>query len=365
MFTTAQYRAFGARPEDRELAKPRQLLREGNAAAALAAYRELVTRRPEHLQAWREYFDLLRARGRHADALALADEARRSLGPVPAVAALRGAALVELGRTREGLRELQAAADADPDLALTWHEMGAAAWRLGESAFALFALDRAFALEPSSRTLYLRGEVLQSAGQFAAAEVAFTAAAEAAEFPTQQDDALRQIAVTRRHAAFPCVPARLGPAQRWFARTGSVILAGAGGRAGDTELVLDLVRLIRAAGWAFTSVVTADHWSGWQALAAELRLPLTRKLQPGFEIAPLLVGVHPVKRWVAWHENLATAALGLSFLLEQPADGPAAGMAGRLEGHPGTSDPAENLRLARHPDAVPARHRLGPMACTM
>ncbi len=88
-------------------------------------------------------------------------------------------------------------------MAMVWHEAGYAAWRLGELSRALMALDRAFALEPHSGTLHLRGKVLRQAGRYLAAEVAFEGAAQAAEFVIQREAAEREIAITRRYAAFP------------------------------------------------------------------------------------------------------------------------------------------------------------------
>jgi len=51
------------------------------------------------------------------------------------------------------------------------------------------ALDRAFALEPHTDTLKLRGQVLREAGRYQAAEVAFEGAAQAAEHAEQRVDA--------------------------------------------------------------------------------------------------------------------------------------------------------------------------------
>ena len=84
-----------------------------------------------------------------------------ALGP-----ALRGAALSELGRYRDGLPALEEAAARDPNLGIVWHEAGYAAYRLGEYSRALMALDRAFALEPHSGTPSPQGKVLRQAGRY-------------------------------------------------------------------------------------------------------------------------------------------------------------------------------------------------------
>src|SRR5207244_568410 len=83
------------------------------------------------------------------------------------------------GRYRDALATLEQAVEFDPDLALVWHELGYAAFRLGDRNRALLALDRAFALEPHTETLRLRGRILRDAGRYQAAEVAYEGAAQA------------------------------------------------------------------------------------------------------------------------------------------------------------------------------------------
>src|SRR5207247_7372988 len=82
---------------------------------------------------------------------------------------------------------LEQAVEFDPDLALVWHELGYAAFRLGDRNRALLALDRAFALEPHIETLRLRGRILRDAGRYQAAEVAYEGAHQAAEQREQRD----------------------------------------------------------------------------------------------------------------------------------------------------------------------------------
>src|SRR5579884_3341594 len=108
---------------------------------------------------WAECFELLRRAGRADDALRLAEAARAHFGEAAFPLALAGAALIELERYRDALRALERALDYDPDLALVWHELGYAAFRLGDRSRALLALDRAFALEPHTETLQLRGRI--------------------------------------------------------------------------------------------------------------------------------------------------------------------------------------------------------------
>src|SRR5690606_32081712 len=230
MYSTDQFRVFPAAPAERVLSRPRRLVTEGRSAEAEEAYRTVLAAEPDLRAAWLEYFSILRAAGRHQDALALAERAAGQFGEDALPLALRGAALVELGRFRDGLEALDAAACLNPDLGLIWHEAGYAAWRLGELSRALMALDRAFALEPHSGTLHLRGKVLRQAGRYLAAEVAFEGAAEAAEFPVQREAAAREVQVTRGFAAFPgSRPDTLAPARRWFAEHGAIPLSGSAG----------------------------------------------------------------------------------------------------------------------------------------
>src|SRR2546421_691447 len=112
-------------------------------------------------------------------------------------------------------RRRERAVEGGPGLALVWPELGYAAYRLGNPDRALLALDRAFALEPHTETLKLRGRILREAGRYAAAEVAFEAAAQAAEHREQREEAEREIATTRRYGFYaPRRPDQLSRAER-------------------------------------------------------------------------------------------------------------------------------------------------------
>src|SRR6266513_1705402 len=165
MRTTASYDLFPDARSERALARARWLAREGRLRDAQSAYDELLSAKPELKAGWAEYFELLRAGGRKGEALQLADRARATFGETGFSFTLRGAALTELGRYTEALAELGRAVDVDPDLALVWHELGYAAYKLGDKNRALLALDRAFALEPHTDTLKLRGLILRDAGR--------------------------------------------------------------------------------------------------------------------------------------------------------------------------------------------------------
>jgi len=356
MYTTGRYRVFGTEPGERRLARPRHLVQEGRLVEAAEAYRSAISARPEWRPAWLEYFQLLRSEGQFPEALELAKQATdRFPGDlVPWV--LQGAALVELGRYREGLRFLEQAAAREPDLALVWHEAGYAAFRLGEHARALLALDRAFALEPHNGTLHLRGQVLREAGQYLAAEVAFDAAAEAAEFPEQRHAAEREIAITRRLAGLAARrPADLSCGQRWFADTGAVVLASApgAGDASEDALLGSFTELAQAAKWRFTALATIDDWPGWPRLAQVLRVPAVPAAGGIPRGITLVVARRPPEadQWSRMLARIAASARGLSFVLEQPPQAAAADVAGRvLSGESCALDLAAALRMTGHPE---------------
>src|SRR5437588_113112 len=230
MRTTASYELFPDAPSERAMARARYLVREGRVADAEKAYRDLLAEHPDLKPGWAECFELLRGQGRTEDALRLAEAARAQFGDSAFSLALKGAALIELTRYRDALATLEQAVEFDPDLALVWHELGYAAFRLGDRNRALLALDRAFALEPHTETLRLRGRILRDAGRYQAAEVAYEGAAQAAEHAEQRAAAEREIAATaaRRRPRGPPAGARAAVARRPVAAPAPAG-AGAGG----------------------------------------------------------------------------------------------------------------------------------------
>src|SRR2546428_6832416 len=275
MRTTAEYELFPDAPSERALARARWLAREGRVAEAADAYREVLASHPLLKPCWAEYFELLRRGGRAADALRVAEGAAAQFGESAFALTLKGAALTELGRYREALAVLDQAVESDPDLALVWHELGYAAYRLGDRNRALLALDRAFALEPHTETLQLRGRILREAGRYQAAEVAFEGAAQAAEHGDQRQEAEREILATRRFAFYaPRRPDDLSADERWFAETGAVVLARdpAPDPPADEALVQAFLEIARDAGWRFAQVVAVGPaLPVWTALALGLR----------------------------------------------------------------------------------------------
>jgi tetratricopeptide (TPR) repeat protein len=354
MYSTDQYRVFSGAPVDRLLSRPRRLLQEGRVEEAESGYQSLLATQPDLKQTWVEYFELLRYAGRHHEALALSGRAAEQFGEDALPAALRGAALVELGRYREGLEALDAAACLDPDLGLVWHEAGYAAYRIGELSRALMALDRAFALEPHGGTLHLRGQVLRQAGRYLAAEVAFEGAAEAAEFPAQRFAAERELRRTRRYAAFPGFrPDTLTPARHWFAETGGVPLScSAGAPAGDRELLGAFAELASDLGWSFSALVALDGWDVWTYLAARLDAPLTSRMPDDSDAVPLLVARSPglLPLWTDLVDEPMRRGRGLSLALELPGNAMAADVVGRLSGATAAVDPSLALEAAQHPE---------------
>jgi tetratricopeptide (TPR) repeat protein len=326
MRTTASYELFPDAPSERAMARARYLAGEGRVADAEKAYRDVLATHPDLKSCWAECFELLRRHGRPEDALRLAEAARAQFGNVAFPLALQGAALIELERYRDALSALQQAAEADPDLALVWHELGYAAFRLGDKNRALLALDRAFALEPHTETLRLRGRILRDAGRYQAAEVAYEGAAQAAEHEEQRAAAEREITATRRYAFYaPRRPDELSLAERWFADTGTTVLAPDDGPdvPDDATLAAAFIDLACDSGWRFGQIVAlGPALPAWPILADALGAPLLTRT--GFDPAasPLVVAQRPQPADASWStltSGVAEHASGLVFVLEHPA----------------------------------------------
>ena len=331
MWTTASYELFPDAPSERAMARARYLVREGRIADAEKAYRDVLAAHPDLKPCWAECFELLRSHGRREDALHLAEGARAQFGDAAFPLALKGAALIELERYREALAALEQAIESDPDLALAWHELGYAAFRLGDRNRALLALDRAFALEPHTETLRLRGRILRDAGRYQAAEVAYEGAAQAAEHAEQRQGAEREIAITRRYAFYaPRRPEDLSPAERWFAETGTVVLASDPGPdvPDDAALVAAFLDLARDSRWRFGQVVMlGPALPAWRALADGLGVPLVGRAAFDPAAVPLVVAQRALPRDAAWstlQSAVTQDGAGLLFVLEQAAEDSAA-----------------------------------------
>jgi tetratricopeptide (TPR) repeat protein len=374
MRTTASYDLFPDAPGERALAKARYLAREGKVDDALSEYRGVITGQPEVKASWTEAFELLRRNRRSGEALALADEASLQFPKDAFPLALKGAALIEMGRYKDALASLEVAVNLDPDLALIWHELGNASYLLGDRTRALMALDRAFALEPHSATLRLRGRVLRDAGRYQAAEVAFEGAAEAAEHDEQREEAEREIGVTRRYALHaPRRPDKLTDAERWFAETGGVVLASASARStpDDASLVDGLVLLARDRRWHLGQLVVLGGGGPnhvWKDLGDKLGVTVTGADRLDLDRIPLAVAARPSPGMPEWDgpvHDIRAGARGLIFTLETDTESRLADVpdvAGALR-HEGrrlalACDPAQALAQAQHPSARVAGRRL-------
>ena len=359
MRLTSSYAVFRFKPGEEGLAKARWYSREGKAEEAEKAYRAALTADPELRSGWLELFELLRRDGRLHDALELAMRAEDHFGPDAAMPrAIKGAALAELGRTRDAIAALEEAIEIDGNLALAWHEMAYAAYRAGEYARALLVLDRAFALEPHTDTLMLRGHILRAAGQFDAAEVAFEGAQQSAEHDVPRREAEREVAATRRAATLGGKkPRRFTARERAFAETGGVLLdAGADPQATAPQsdgvpallasCLRSLVGLVQSMQWrpAVCAAATPEDEPLATAVARALGaqpLPVAA-LDPADH--PLLVTVwnaggrewgHHVARLDRWRS-------GYAFALAQVAD---------------PAEPADVLGTWRYAGDAAALHR--------
>src|SRR6266699_103210 len=345
MRTTASYELFPDAPSERAMARARYLVREGRVADAEKAYRDLLAEHPDLKTGWAECFELLRSQGRTEDALRLAEGARAQFGDSAFSLALKGAALIELGRYRDALATLEQAVEFDPDLA--------------------------FALEPHTETLRLRGRILRDAGRYQAAEVAYEGAAQAAEHAEQRAAAEREIAATRRYAFYaPRRPDGLTPPERWFAETGTVVLASDDATAApdDASLAAAFVDLARDSGWRFGQIVALGPALGvWRTMADALGAPLVTR--SGFDPAacPLVVAQRPQPAETGWStvtSAVAEHATGLVFVLERLPEPAATGadVIGVLADAAGRRSRQANvphaLSEAQHPAGRLANRRL-------
>lgn len=350
---TSSYAVFRAEPGEEDLARARYLAREGQHGAAEREYRETLEKHPVLPAGWIELFELLRQQGRHQEALEAAEAAASTLGPEAAMPlALKGAALAELGRTREALRALEGSLERDGNLALAWHELAYAAYKLGEYPRALLALDRAFMLEPHTDTLMLRGRILREAGQYEAAEVAFEGAIQAADYDIPRREAERENLVTRRAASLGGQrPRDFTPRQRAFMQLGTIVVEPEAIPVIElpdsfARCIAALPPLLHAIGWRPAVVAGASARDAELAAAVALSLALPVAPVAAIDPAdrPLLVTTYNTgsEEWAKHFGRLARWRSGHTFALAQsPAATDPADIAGRV----GALDP-ELVRAA-------------------
>jgi tetratricopeptide (TPR) repeat protein len=359
---TSSYAVFHYRPGEKVLAKARWFSREGKPAEAEQEYRSALSGDPELRAGWLELFELLRQRGRYADALDLARRAEAHFGPDAAMPlAIKGAALAELGRVGEAVEALEAALERDGNLALAWHELAYAAFRAGEYSRALLVLDRAFTLEPHTDTLLLRGRILREAGQYDAAEVAFEGAHQSAEHDVPRREAAWEILATRRAAALGGKrPRDFTARERAFAELGAVLLDGGAGTlpGGDHGAIVGVLaaclgaftRLAGTLGWPVTAccAVHAEDEPLAQALGRAIGVQVLPAAAVDAGDRPLLVTVHgDGEEWRKQLARLDRWKSGYAFALTQPAD---------------TLDPADVVGTLRCRGEAPAIHALAMRA---
>ena len=342
MRLTSSFAVFRADPLEQDLAKARWLAREGKLEAAEQEYRSVLETNPGIPAGWIELCDLLRREGRLEDSLSCAIQAEQHFGDTAAMPlALKGAALSELGRTREAVAALEAALERDGNLALAWHELAYAAYRVGEYPRALLALDRAFALEPHTDTLMLRGRILREAGQFDAAAVAFEAAGQATEHEIPRRDAERERLATHRAASLGGrKPKQFTPRERAYVLTGTVLLdpdpiPANQLAASFARSIAAMETFVKLAGWkpsAIAGVLPSDA-ALVTALATRLHadVAVTAALDPADQ--PLVVTIYNngAPEWAKQCARLARWKSGTTFALAQaPGVDDPADVAGRL-----------------------------------
>lgn len=363
MRTTSSFDIFPDEPSERELARARWLRSEGRFRETEDAYRAAITANPKLRTAWTEYFELLRSSGKVDHALALATEASRIFSNAAFPLALQGAALIEQGKFRPALRALEEAVTRDPDLALTWHELGHAAYKLGEGSRALLALDRAFALEPHTETLVLRGKIFRDAGELYAAEVAFEAAAHSASHENQRAAVAEEIRITHRLGGFPPKWVREHTtSEEWFAKYGTTVLGSAPADTIPTEaqLVDAFIGLAADRGWHFDQIVGIEKSLIWERAAHQLGAAVIHTDDyPGGD-TPLLATVRPAPDHPGWrrvYDTIGDTGRGASFTMWHPVEVvPETDIVGALEENgqplPLAPDPANALVMAQHPAAT-------------
>ncbi len=217
----------------------------------------------------------------------------------------------------------------------------------------------------------MRGRILRDAGRYQAAEVAYEGAAQAAEHAEQRVAAEREIAATRRYAFYaPRRPDGLTPAERWFAETGTVVLASdeATTVPDDASLAAAFVDLARDSRWRFGQIVAlGPALPVWRTMADALGASLVTRTGFDPSACPLVVAQRPQPADTGWStvtSAVAEHATGLVFVLEHLPEPAATGTdvigvlsdaAGR---RPRQTNVAHALSEAQHPAGRLANRRL-------
>lgn len=157
---------------DTDLATPAEL-EEGRSETMLGALEQASAMDPDNAEIHASRARTLCEVGRHADALDALELARR-LDPALDVSAVRGMALLGLGRAGDALVELERAVEADAGDAGAHADLGRALREVGRHAEALESFDRAISIDPDDASFHVhRGYALESMGRLSDSLTAF------------------------------------------------------------------------------------------------------------------------------------------------------------------------------------------------
>jgi choline-sulfatase len=183
-----------------------ELHREGRTDQAIAAYRQVIARRPDMGLAYRRLAYLLWEKGRIADAIAILRRALAVNGPDVDIDVRLGTYLAETGKVTEAIPLLERAVQADPQNTDGLNGLGIAYARAGRDADALKTFDRILAQNP--RDAY----ALENIG---------AARLQRGDVPGARDAFTRAIAndprSSRAHAGLGVIALRSGDRERAFA----------------------------------------------------------------------------------------------------------------------------------------------------
>jgi len=154
-----------------------ELHREGRTDQAIAAYRQVIARRPDMSLAYRRLAYLLWEQGKIADAIATLRAALAATGPDADIDVRLGTYLAETGNVPEAIALLERAVAADPGNTDGLNGLGIAYARAGRFGDAMKTFDRLLAASPRDAfALENIGTVQLQRGDLPAARDAFTRA---------------------------------------------------------------------------------------------------------------------------------------------------------------------------------------------
>jgi tetratricopeptide (TPR) repeat protein len=154
-----------------------ELHREGRTDQAIAAYRQVIARRPDMSLAYRRLAYLLWEQGKIADAIATLRAALGATGPDADIDVRLGTYLAETGNVPEAIAMLERAVAADPGNTDGLNGLGIAYARAGRFGDAMKTFDRLLAASPRDAfALENIGTVQLQRGDLPAARDAFTRA---------------------------------------------------------------------------------------------------------------------------------------------------------------------------------------------